>query len=125
MDARFLSDVHGRHFACSGEGAGEFNHGEAEDVDHQHGAAAVAIGEHAEEQCADGAKHLGEKDCAQHAGRFGVELRGDGRDAKDEDEEVERVHGPAEESGKKSVALRPGEPAEVLQDGPEMACKRL
>ena len=78
-----------------------------------------------DQQRADGTEGLGEEDCAENRGGLGVELLGDGRDAEDEDEEVERVHGPAEESGEEGVALRAGEPAEVLQDGPEVAGERL
>lgn len=88
-----------------GECAGEFDDGEAEDVEHQDGAAAVAVGEHAEEERADGSEGLGEEDGAEDVGRFGVEVGGDGFDAEDEEEEVETVECPAEEGGDEGMPL--------------------
>jgi hypothetical protein len=107
------------HAERGGEGAGEFDDGKAEDVEHQDGATAVAVGEDAEEECAYGAEGLGEKDGAEDVGRLGVEVGGDGFDAEDEEEEVETVEGPAEEGGDEGVPLRRAKSPEIVDKGHE------
>jgi hypothetical protein len=59
--------------------------------------------------------------CESQKDRFGnhrnfrVEFSGDGTDAKDQDEKIERVERPAQEASDESAALRRGEPAKVAE----------
>ena len=100
---------HQQHIERGRKGAGQFDHGEAEDICHQHGTAAIAVGQHAEEQSADWTKGLREEYRAQNRGGLGAELAGNRVDAKDEQKEVEAIERPAEKCGQKDMALRAGE----------------
>ena len=99
------------------KGAGELDDGEAEDVEDEDGASAIAVGEEAEEERADGTEGLRPEDGAEDGGGARVEVVCDGFDTKDEQEKVEAVEGPAKEGGDEGVALRGGEAAEVFQEG--------
>ncbi len=108
---------HQQHAERGRKGAGQFDDREAEDVEHQHGAAAVAVGQHAEEKRAHGAEGLGHEDRAEHGRGLGVKFAGDGLDAEDEQEKVETIERPAEESGQECVALLAAQLPEMVYHG--------
>ena len=82
-----------------GEAAEQFDGGEEDDVGHQRAAAAVAVGQHAEDQRADGAHGQRAGDGQNDVGFADVEVLGQGVEQEDDDEEVEGVERPAEKAG--------------------------
>ncbi len=108
---------HQQHRERGRKAAGQLDHRKAQDIPHQHRAAAIAVGQHAKEHRAHRPEGLGQKDRAHHRRGLGVEVHGDGFDAEDQQKKVERIHRPAQEGGHKGVALGPGEALEVVQNG--------
>ncbi len=100
-----------------GEGGGEFEDREGDDVEDQRRAAAVFFGHRAEEECADRAHGEGPEDGFFDLLAAGVEVGGDGGEAEGEEEEVEGVERPAEEAGGEGVALGWGEGTELAEEG--------
>ena len=99
------------HVERGRKSAGEFNDGKADDIGHEYGPAAIAVGQHAEEQSANRTKGLSKEHRSENRRRLGAELAGDCRDAKDEEKEVEAIERPAKKRGQKNMALRRGEVA--------------
>ena len=84
--------------------------------EHQHRPAAVAVGQHAKKQSADGPKGLREKDRSQNRRGLGAELAGNRLDAKNQQKKVEAVERPAQKCGQKSMALRAGQLFKVVEN---------
>ena len=99
------------------KGAGQFNHRETEDVEHQNRPAAIAVGQHSEQKRADRAEGLGHEDRAQHRRGLGVKLARNGLDAEDEQEEVETIERPAKKGGQKCVPLLTAQLAKIVYHG--------
>ena len=87
------------HGEVGGEAAEQLDRGEEDDVGHQRTAAAVAVGQHAENQRAD-RPHGQRAGYGQNdVGLADVEVLGQGVEQEDDDEEVEGVERPAEKAG--------------------------
>src|SRR5271155_3814437 len=87
------------------ERGGEFEAGEGNDVEHQGGAAADALGHEAEEEGPDWTHNKCPDDRLCHFFNPYMELGCDGGEADGEEEEVEGVEAPAEEEGGEGVSL--------------------
>ena len=86
--------------------AGEhFDGGIKKNVEHERKAAAIAIGEQAEEKCADGTRGQAGGDGQRDISDAEMKFLGDGREDEGEDEEIEGVERPAEKTGEQGVAL--------------------
>ena len=94
------------HGEVGSEAAEQFDGGEEDDVGHQRTAAAVAVGQHAEDQRADRAHGQRTGDGQNDLGLADVEVLRQRVEQKDDDEEVEGVESPAEKAGGDGVPAR-------------------
>ena len=94
----------------------ELKNRETNDVDHQRGTAAVTIGQESEQERANGTHGQRKEICLQDDRNLGVEIRCEGADAEDQDEEIECVERPAEKAGDESIALSGGETAKGTEE---------
>jgi len=99
------------------EGASQFQHREASDVDHQRWAASESVPQRAKEDSPDRSKGERQEDGLGDRRHPGVEVLRDRRNTEDEDEEIEGVQRPAKQTGEEGVALTGGERAEVIEPG--------
>src|SRR5271170_3139625 len=95
------------------EGASQLQDREAPDVDHQRRAAAELVCQSAEQQGANRTKGQGQKNSLSNRRDASVEVLRNRRNAENQDEEIESVHRPAQQSGDKSMALTGGQRAEM------------
>jgi hypothetical protein len=72
-----------------GKGTSQLESRKAQNIGHQHGAAAIAVSQQAKEDRTHRAEDEGQKDRAHHRRGLDVKLGGDGRDAQDQDEVIE------------------------------------
>src|ERR1700752_602592 len=105
-----------KHLEGWGEGAGEFEDRIGDDVEHQRGAAAETVGEETEQEGTNGAHGQGDEVRFEDGGDFQLEMCGNGAGAKNQDEVIEGVEGPAEETGNEGVALHWSEASEISDD---------
>ena len=97
------------------KGAGQLDHREAENVEHQHRPAAIAIGQHAKKQRAHRPKSLCQKHRSQNRRWLGPELAGNRLHAKNQQKKVKTVERPTQKCSRKSMALRAGQPSKVVR----------
>ena len=104
---------HQQHVQRRRKRAGQLDHREAENVEHQHRPPSVAIGQHAKEQRAHRPESLCEKHRAQNrpTAWSGTRLQSPSR--KRSAEKIEAVQRPAKKGSDERVALRRGQALEV------------
>src|SRR5579871_6668656 len=106
-----------KNFQRGSEGGRKFEDGVGDDVDHQRGAAAPAIGHQAKQEGPQRAEHERKEDAFQQLGNFGVELGGNGGDAEGEDDFFVNDAATAEKAGNEGIALHGRESAKVTDEG--------
>ena len=87
-----------------GEAGEQLDQGEIDDVRHQRDAPAVAVGQHAEDDRADGPQRQRRRQRGDNPRLRHAELRGQRVEQEDDDEEIEGVERPPEEPGGDRVA---------------------
>ena len=97
------------------ESRGKFEDRERDDVDHQRGPASVAFRKSAEEEGAYWPHRKRPEDRLLHLFSSGVKGDGDCRQAKGEEEEIERIQRPAEKAGRECIALLRSQRAELTE----------
>ena len=82
------------------ESGSNFNHRVENEIDHQRKAPAVAVGEKAEEKCADGSENERHRNRQRHLLVGAMKFTRDGCQAVDDKEVIKGVEGPSEKARK-------------------------
>src|SRR5277367_4506823 len=87
------------------ERGSQLEHGKSDDVYHQCRPSSVTICDRSEEQGAHRPHCERQENCFEYGGNLRVELRGNGADAESQNEKIECIQRPPEETGDERVAL--------------------
>ena len=97
------------------ERGSQLEHRESDDVYHQRGPTAIAIGDRPEEKRADGPHRQRQENCLENGGNLRVEFGGNGAHAESQNEKIESIQRPPQKTGHEGVALRRSQAPKMCQ----------